>query len=529
MPTPQHEVYTAATLDRLAACASSPDLHAQIEQYADVAETLLLLDLEPARAQLEAGLAPSPRGGKPRDQVVLWRVALLGILIGKPAYNALAHELHASRVLRILAGLANDDPGPGVGTLYDFEQRLLDGPWRPRCAHEERPSVTERRRARSPQPKRETAAAARRAGRPRPSEATAESVVDAIRKRAEQDLPATFVNRLTELLHLVAVLPSAEAGLLGKLDRMVVACDTSVVPTGAEVHGKKTCSHGRFEKCACPRIYSDPDATIGWDSNAKTTFYGHRYAEITCGSSKHDLPLAIDLNTANVPDVVAGPLIFERLFKTLRKTLPGAAIDIAVLDAGFDAEPIHAWFVEKNVKPVIPLKTEAPAQHPTRPDVVLSPRGVPLCEAGVEMAPAGSAGPGTKMFTCALQVDRIDRCPLAPQGAEDWHCRPDLKTGPSVSLAIADNPRLCPKIARNSDDHVRLYKTRTTCERSNSMKKGKFKLLSARRRRQSGWLFLLVSMGVLQHAGAWKEEAGAGARVVHDLLARVEVVVPVAA
>lgn len=522
MPTPRHEAYTTTLLDRLTLCVRNPDQRAQVEEYANSAETLLLLDLEPARARLEAGLAANPRGGKPRDVIVVFRFILLGLLIGEPRYNALVQMMRASRVLRLIAGLAEDDAGPGVGTLYAFEQRLLDGAHRPRCAHEERPSVTERRRATSPQPKRETAAAAKRAGRARPPTATAASTVDLITKRVEQALPDDLATRLTELLHLVAVVPSAQAGLLGAIDRLVVAGDTSVLPTGAATHGSKTCEHSRFERCDCPRVYADPDATIGYDANADCPYFGHRFGEITCGAGKHDLPLIIDLNTANVPDVVAGPLLIERLTKALRVWLPSAAIKVAVFDAGFDAEALHTYLIGQGIDPVIPLKTAASPHHPTREDLVLSPRGIPMCAANVEMAPAGSAGAGTKMFTCPLRVGRLASCPMCPQGASDWHCRPDLKAGPSVVINIADNPRLCPKIARNSDDYQRLYKTRTTCERSNAMKKVRFKLLSARRRRRSGWQFLLTAMAILQHALVWKACADVEGGPVHALLARVD-------
>lgn len=529
MPTPSHEAYTIRMLERLAALVRDPEQIERVEEVAEAAEVLLLLDLEPARARLESGYAPKPRGGKPRDCVGLWRVMLLGILIGEVRYNALVRRFRGNKVLRVVAGLADDDVGPGVGTLYDFEHRLHDGRYRAPCAHAEAPSVTERRRATTAQPKRETAAAAKRAGRARPPVATAASVVEEIRSRAAQAMPDDLVSLLNELLLLVAVVPSARAGALGDLTQLTVACDTSILPTGAAFHGTKTCEHPRFERCDCGRVYSDPDATVGYDANGDRMYFGHRFAEVTCGTRQHDLPLAIELNTANVPDVIAGPLIFERLGKMLATNLPDAAVDVAVLDAGFDAEAVHAHLREMAIRPVIPLKSAAPAHHPTRPDLVLSPRGVPLCAAGVEMAPAGSAGPGTKMFTCALRVGRIAACPLAPAGAADWHCRPDLKAGPSVAVRISDNPRLTPAIARNSDEFVRLYKTRTTSERSNSLKKVKFKLLSARRRRRSGWQILLMGMAVVQHALAWLSDAGPPGRRVHALVARARLAARIAA
>jgi hypothetical protein len=139
-----------------------------------------------------------------------------------------------------------------------------------------------------------------------------------------------------------------------------------------------------------------------------------------------------------------------------------------------------------------------------------------MCEGGVEMAPAGSAAAGTKSFNCPLRAGRIDACPLAPDEQPDWHCRPDLEVGPSVSVTTASNPRLFPQIARNSEAHRVHYASRTCCERSNSSKKVSFKLVAARRRRSPSWLIRLVSIAVLQHAEVW---AATQAHPVHALLA----------
>lgn len=520
MPSSQHESYTATVLARLTALVAEPQNRGQVELYAEAAEVLLLLDLEPARAHLMSLLAPACRGGKPRDPVVVWRTLLVGLLIGVPGYNRLVKTVRASAVLHALAGLDEHDRGPGVGTFYDFEHRLHDGPWRPPCPHFERPSLTQRRRANTPQTKRATAAAAKRAGRARPVERTAASVVADIRARAGQALPADLDARMNELLQLVAVVPSAEAGLLGRLDRLVVAGDSSVLPTGASMHGAKRCEHPRFQRCECDRIYADPDAAVGYDANARTTFNGHRFGEITCGTYGHDLPLVVDLHPANVSDAVSGPLLVERLLKTLAAHLPKAAVDVAVLDAGYDAGPLHDLLTSLDIKAVIPLRGEVSGHFPGRPEVRLSTRGIPLCAANVEMAPAGTAGPGNKMFTCPLRVGRIAVCPQAPPGDPTWHCRPELKSGPSVSLSIAANPRLCPKVARNSDDYDRLYATRTTTERSNSMKKQRFKLLQARRRRRSGWLITLVNIAILQHAKAWATRPSEARAALEALLQR---------
>lgn len=115
-------------------------------------------------------------------------------------------------------------------------------------------------------------------------------------------LPNDLGTRMNEILHLIVVLPSAQAGLPGRLDKLVVAGDSSVLPTAASMHGAKTYEKTRFERCDCGRKYADPDAAVGYDANAKTTLYEHRFTATSCGTQRHDLPLAIDLQPANVPD-----------------------------------------------------------------------------------------------------------------------------------------------------------------------------------------------------------------------------------
>ncbi len=74
-----------------------------------------------------------------------------------------------------------------------------------------------------------------------------------------------------------------------------------------------------------------------------------------------------------------------------------------------------------------------------------------------------------------------------------------------MAVKVSDNPRLCPPVPRNSPSHQRLLNHRSGCERSNAVKKGRFKLELARHRRWSFWLIrlLLHLIAVLQHASTW--------------------------
>jgi len=144
-----------------------------------------------------------------------------------------------------------------------------------------------------------------------------------------------------------------------------------------------------------------------------------------------------------------------------------------------------------------------PPPPPQRPELSLSPRGVPLCQAGIEMAPWGSAGEDRRLFACPVKAGFAPCCPLAPENHPDWRCRPEAKMAPVVNLSVEQNPRLCPPVPRNSSRFQDLYRLRSTCERSFSVKKEHFELERARHRRRSFWLIRLYLMAILQHVRAW--------------------------
>ena len=171
---------------------------------------------------------------------------------------------------------------------------------------------------------------------------------------------------------------------------------------------------------------------------------------------------------------------------------------------------------------MIPLSGAAPGVHPVRSDVPLSPRGVPLCEHGAEMAPWGSAGPDRRVFVCPVKAGKLDRCPAAPDDQPDWVCRPGQRLAPTTSIKVSDNPRLCPPLPRNSQRFQKLMNLRSGTERSNSMKKCRFKLEAARHRRHSFWLIRLHFIAVLQHGLAWVPDTNAKEFVARLLGKRTE-------
>lgn len=540
MTSPEHQAYRERLLFWFRSHASEPGVAEQLERYRDAMAAVWELDLEPARSVLLGCYSPSPRGGKPWDPVIILRCLLLMILVVQTSVNKWAMDLAGSRVLRVLAGLQEGEGRPGVGTFYDFFARLHDGPIRKTCEHQERPSEAERRRSRTPRSKpakepkpdpEPTAKGGKRGKKrrkkrdkdavlaPAIAQAVTERLVAELRVGAATANPNDLLERLGTILLTVAVEGSLIRGLLGDPAKLDVGGDGSPLRTGASRYGERTCDHPKDKRCDCPRLYADPDARVGWDHHREVYFYGHHFYELSASAGGHDLPLGIRLDPGNASDFTQSLLTLDRFYK--RQSGLAGSVQIAhfIADRGHDAEAIYRYCLGHGTLPVIPLKGEAPATHPARPDLKLSPRGVPACQAGVEMAPWGSAGEHKKVFICPVKAGTLERCPLAPPEQPDWVCRPDQKWGPSVAVNAALNPRLCPPTPRNSAQYQELMNLRSGCERSNSVKKETFKLEAARHRRASFWLIRLHLIAVLQHARVWVAP-GAARSLIDHLLGR---------
>lgn len=496
MPSSSHEAYLTFVGQWSRDHAQEPDVVPMLERYAWAAQVLSVLDLEPAREVLRSCYAVHPRGGKPRDPLLMLRCLLLALLVGQASLNRWVADLRACRVLRVLCGM-DEEKGPGVGTLYDMLHRLHDGPIRTcACGGTEAPSDHERRRAcqaRPPQLPAEPKASG--------DDSVTEKLVAELEAARHLPNPNDLLARLSSLLLTMAVVPSLQRGLLGDSEAVVACGDGSALVTGASSYGHKICGHGR-QKCECDRIWTDGDARVGYDSYRDRYFFGHHSYEWSVTTAGHDLPLAISLEPGNTTDFTAGPACFERLQKDLRSHQVPLRIAVAVADKGHDAKAIYAYFRAQNIETVIPLQ-KAPASYPERPELKLSERGVPLCEAHMEMAPHGTSRKGHRIFVCPVKAGKQPHCPLAPQETPDWRCRPEGKLTPTVTLSENTQPRLSPSIPRNSERYKTLSKQRSGCERSNATKKETFRLEQARHRRASFWLIRLHLIAILQHARVW--------------------------
>lgn len=478
-----------------------------LDAHADTLQLFAWLDLEPARPILQACYATHPRGGEPWDPIIVLRCLLVMLQVGQPSINRWVDQVRATPALRVACGFDLTGVTPGVGTLYDFLNRLHDGPRRPvpGQALPERPSHTERRRAQAPVP---PGTKPQKKEEVKTNETLTARIVKELEAAKDQKRGVDLLQRLADILLHVAVRPSAERGLLGEPDTIVAHGDGSALMTGADPHGQKTCEHDRFTRCTCPRVWTDPDAAWGYVASLDRYFYGHHFYEISVSHRGHNLPLALRLDPGNASDFAQSLWTLDAMQKQWREAKLDWKLGVFIADAGHDAEPIYRYLNDRGITPVIPLRDQGPARHADRPELTLSPRGVPMCEAGVEMTPWGTAGSNhVPSFICPFKAGKLTCCPKAPESDPEWSCRPGTKYAPVVTVPSADNPRIFSPLPRNHPRWTEYMALRSGCERSNSIKKNGLKLEQAGHRRASFWLIRLHLCAVLQHARAWVASA----------------------
>jgi len=452
--------------------------------YRDDLLALALLDLEPAREVLEECYAPQGGGGRPRkDPVAMLRSLLLMLRVGETGINDWVARVDREPMLAVLAGFLPAER-PGVGTFYDFFDRLESGKHRKECEHYKRPS-TQRRGARGRfrrnlKREKEQAKAARKALAGPTQEAPAMQAAKRALQAREQPPPDDLLGRIERILLRCGLEQVAKAGLVGDIGHLNVAGDGSALESHANGRGHRlcTCHEDGEGRCDCDRTYSDPSARWGWDSYRERFYFGYRFHALVVRIGSIEVPLHIMLDGANTADVLMGITSLARLERQLRQCLPEAHIEHAIFDAGYDATAFHRFVAKIGAKPVIALNPKN--FKPLDPDgIPRNDQGVPLCPGG---APMRRHGYSKKTFKCVYNCPakrpgrengrqifkiRFERCPNASL------CEPDTKMGPLVHLSLDDDPRLNPPVPRGSDRFLELYRKRTCTERHFSTAHGK--------------------------------------------------------
>jgi len=336
---------------------------------------------------------------------------------------------------------------------------------------------------------------------------------DQLLGRADQPRPRDFLSRLEDLLFKAAVIPSAQRGLLGDLNQLVVCGDGSALVSGSSPDGKPSCQcrqQGIF-RCDHPRFYQDHSANWGWDSYRETFYFGHTFYQHIVNHGGHDLPIHIHLGQASESDFTLSLKSLDRFTTAARDNQLTLSISAAVYDAGHDGRGNYEDLLAKQIDPVIALNPRHGLPLASGTAQQVNSNGVPLCPAALPMRRHGADPRGRIYFACPVKRPTHrhgqflyqaypEECP------QKVLCQPETKMGPVVYVRSDSDPRLYPRIARDSPKFKELMKLRSGCERSNSTKKVTYGLERRPCRSATHYLVRLYLISIIEHARAWLAE-----------------------
>lgn len=418
-------------------------------------------------------------GPKPRTPSCMQRSYLLSIAFKVTSITAWAAQLKINPLYAILSGFQVGDT-PGVGTFYDFFNRLWDLDANNLSPHIHPIKV--------------------KVNKPKSKGAKADSV----EKVTVAELLPTLENTtfhiedqpygsLFQLYKNEFLDLSVSKGLINKSSLALAGDGTPVVTSHRErKHRVCDCKSKGITDCTCDRYFSQPDCDIGWDSSRDCFYHGYDLYMLVASDSESDLPVFPLLSCASTHDSHG----FLHTFFRMKSFLPDYEVSKLLLDSAHDAMPYYEYCKRENITPFIDLNGKGGVKLTYKNDFTIGKDGVPLCKEGLRMHHDGSEPSKYRIKY---------RCPLASRkyGCSCEHPCSDSKYGRMVHLAMKDNPRLFNIPPRDSDAWKKEYNARSSAERSNKREKLDYKLEDGRHRSSKMWYCRLYHILMLQHLDAW--------------------------
>jgi len=303
---------------------------------------------------------------------------------------------------------------------------------------------------------------------------------------------------LQKFLARCVVDTSLEMGILGDPKNFSIANDGTPYYSGASHYGVKVCdckSKGIFD-CKCPRRYSDPDATWGWDSYREQWFYGDTLFCVTASDSPYDLPICLRKAQAQRHDSIIAIFALDEV----RKLFPDICFKNYIADGAMDNYPTYRLLQHYGMIPFIPLDSNVKYPYKDLPPGILcfDNDGNPICMGGIPYQKCGYSYP--KGIKC--------RCWFDYYGIEKPCSCTDSPYGRTVYIKPDFDPRLFPPVLRDTNAFKEMFKRRTTVERSH---KRLFKDydIEAGNCRSSRERFMRSTMAAVNvHLDAWISHTG---------------------
>ena len=419
-------------------------------------------------------------GPRPRTPSCMQRSYLLSIDFKVTSLTDWAAQLKMNPLYAILSGFEVGDT-PGVGTFYDFLNRLWDSD-----SDNLNPHVRPVKTKEVKKPKQKGTKA----------ESVEKTTVEQLLKTLEQksfSIDEQPYGSLFRLYQKEFLEQSVKRELITP-ESLAVAGDGTPVVTSHRERRKRICDCAEkgITNCKCDRYFSQPDCDIGWDSSRDCFYHGYDLYMIVASDSDSDLPVFPLLNPASKHDSHG----FLETYFRMKSFLPDFHVNKWLLDSAHDAMPYYLYCRKNGISPFIDLNEKRGIKVKYKDDFTIGKDGIPVCLAGLKMN-----HDGTEPSKARIKY----RCPLASRknGCSCEHPCSDSKYGRTVHLAMKDNPRLINFPPRDSEAWKKEYDARTSAERSNKREKIDFKLEDGRHRSTKMWYCRLYHILMLQHMDAW--------------------------
>ena len=367
-------------------------------------------------------------GPRPRTPSCMQRSYLLSIDFKVTLLTDWVAQLKINPLYAILSGFEVGDT-PGVGTFYDFLNRLWDSD-----SDNLNPHVRPVKSKEVKKPKQKGAKA----------ESVEKTTVEQLFKTLEQKSFSIDEHPYGSLFRLYQkeFLEQSVKRELITPESLAVAGDGTPVMTSHRERRKRICDCAEkgITDCKCDRYFSQPDCDIGWDSSRDCFYHGYDLYMIVASDSDSDLPIFPLLNPASKHDSHG----FLETYFRMKSFLPDFHVNKWLLDSAHDAMPYYLYCRKNGISPFIDLNEKRGIKVKYKDDFTIGKDGVPVCLAGLKMN-----HDGTEPSKARIKY----RCPLASRknGCSCAHPCSDSKYGRTVHLAMKDNPRLINFPPRDSE------------------------------------------------------------------------------
>ncbi len=421
----------------------------------------------------------SHKGSTARVPSCMHRSYLLSIAFKITSITEWVAQLRINPLFAIISGFDVNNT-PGIGTFYDFINRLWDLPEN-NLLPNIRPA---KQRVQKP---------ALKGHKANPVSSLTTDELFQIEKISSHDIHSEPYASLFMLYKNEFLDKSVSKGLISTENLSLAGDGTPVVTSNRErKHHVCKCKENGISDCNCNLFFSQPDCDIGWDSSRDCFYHGYDLYMLNAPDSDSDLPVFAMLNPASMHDSHG----FIHTFFRMKSFLSDFKVKKLLLDSAHDAMPYYKYCKENGITPFIDLNDKRKGHVKYKDDFTLAHDGVPICKAGLRMHHDGVEKQKYRAkYKCPL-MNRNKGCSC------ESPCT-DSPYGRTVHTATKDNPRLFNIPPRDSNEWKLEYNARTSVERSNKREKIDFKLEGGRHRSSKMWYCRLYHIMMLQHLDAW--------------------------